>query len=306
MKDGKYVLGIDIGGTNIRAGLVDTEFRLANFVIESSTQIMDKNHATEKLIEFIKRYIDTLEPGTNVVAISIGFPSTIDKMRKKVLSTPNIKGFDNVEIVDELEKVLGIRTFINKDVNMLMLYDMHQGKVPDDGVTTGYYLGTGLGNAISINGHLLSGKNGAAAELGHIPSRGDTAQCGCGNRGCVETFASGKYLRALCEGELGGVFIGDVFKKQKDHPLIKKFIRELAIPIATEINILDPDYIILGGGVVHMEGFPCEELEAAIHEFARKPYPEQSLEFVYSVESQENGVIGAGIYAFKEMNADTR
>lgn len=303
LTDNKYILGIDIGGTNIRAGLVDVDYQLSNFVIESSTQIMNPNHAAKKLILFIKRFIEEQAKDKKIAAISIGFPSTIDKNRKKILSTPNILGFNNINIVDELEEGLQIKTFINKDVNMLMLFDMYQGSVPDEGVTTGFYLGTGLGNAISINGHLLAGKNGAAAELGHIPSRGHNEACGCGNIGCVETFASGKYLRKLCDENFKDTHIGDVFKEQKDDPIIKNFIRELAIPIAAEINILDPDYIILGGGVLQMEGFPFEELEKGIHEFARKPYPEQNLHFLYSVPGQENGVIGAGIYALKEMKS---
>ncbi len=299
--ENKYVLGIDVGGTNIRAGLVNAEYQLSEFIIESSTQFMDRNNTVDKLLLFIKNFIEEHAQNKNIIAISIGFPSTIDKKRKKILSTPNISGLNNIYIVEELEAGLKIKTYINKDVNMLMLFDMYQDSVPEEGVTAGFYLGTGLGNAISINGHLLIGKNGAAAELGHIPSRGHEEVCGCGNRGCVETFASGKYLRKLCDDNFKDTFIGDVFKKHKSDPIIKKFIHELAIPIATEINILDPDYIIIGGGVVQMEDFPFEQLEEAIHEFTRKPYPEQNLKFVYSVPCQENGVIGAGIYAFREI-----
>ncbi|MFA9465241.1 MAG: allose kinase [Velocimicrobium sp.] len=295
----EYILGIDVGGTNIRAGLVDQTFQLSEFVIESSNQIMDENHAIDKLVCFVEKYLENYRKEKNVVGISIGFPSTIDKSRKKVLSTPNIKGLNNVEVVDALEKKLGIKTYIDKDVNMLMLFDMFKGSIPDVGVTLGFYLGTGLGNAITIDGELLIGKNGAAAELGHIPSRGFKGNCGCGNSSCVELFASGKYLKYLCDTYFEGTFIGNIFKKYVNHPRIKKFIHDLAIPVATEINILDPDYIIIGGGLPQMEGFPKKEFEDAIHEFARKPYPEQDLKFSYSVPTQENGVIGAGIYGYK-------
>lgn len=301
LTESKYVLGIDVGGTNIRAGLVDSEYQLSVFVIESVEQIIQENKTVENLILFIKRFIEEQAKNKNIIAISIGFPSTIDKDRKKILSTPNIAGLDNIDIVDEIEKSLNIKVYINKDVNMLMMHDMYRENVPDKGLTTGFYLGTGLGNAIAFNGHLLIGKNGAAAELGHIPSRGHSDPCGCGNNGCVETFASGKYLRKLCDDNFKDTFIGDIFKNHKDDPIIKNFIRDLAIPIATEINILDPDYIIIGGGVVQMEGFPQELLEEAIHEFARKPYPDQNLKFLYSNSGQKNGVIGAGIYALKEI-----
>lgn len=301
MADKKYVLGIDVGGTNIRAGLVDEKYELSNFIIESSSQIMDTNEAVNKVLTFINRYIEENSKEKEIIAVSIGFPSTIDRKRKKLLSTPNMKGLNNINIVDELEKGLGIKVYINKDVNMLMLFDMFHENIPDEGVTAGFYLGTGLGNAISIDGQVLSGKNGSAAELGHIPSRDNHELCNCGNEGCVENFASGRYLRKVCDTQFTNTYIGNIFSEHKDNPIIKKFVRDLAIPIATEINILDPDYIIIGGGLTQMEGFPFSQFESAIHEFARKPYPEESLEFIYSASGQENGVIGAGVYAFKEL-----
>ena len=302
MTENTYVIGIDIGGTNIRIGLVNSDYELVNFVIESSKQVLGFEHPEKKLVEFIEGYINKYATDKEIRAISIGLPSTISKDRKVVLSTPNIAGLDNIPIVDELENALNIKTFLNKDVNMLILYDAYRSRIPAKGVTTGFYLGTGLGNAILINGELLIGKNGVAAELGHIPSRDHTAPCGCGNYGCVETFASGKHLAALRDEHFEDTFIGDVFKEYRETPIIKKFIRDLALPVASEINILDPDYIIIGGGLVFMEGFPFDQLEVAIREFTRKPYPEQSLEFFYSEQGQENGVVGAGINAYKEMN----
>ena len=300
----RFVLGIDVGGTNIRAGLVDTQFGLHEFKMEKTANITAGGNTVENLIELVKKYLAEHAEGRQVVGISIGFPSTIDKSRRVILSTPNVAGLNNLNIVDVMEEKVGIPTFINKDVNMLMLFDMHHGSIPDDGITTGFYLGTGLGNAISINGELLIGKNGAAAELGHIPTRDGESlgKCGCGNTGCMELFASGKYLQHLCDTCFEGTFIGDIFEKHGDHEIIHKFVHDLALPVAAEINILDPDYIILGGGLTQMKAFPKELLEAAIHEHARKPYPERNLKFVYSVPGQENGVIGAGIHGFKQLD----
>lgn len=299
----RYVLGIDVGGTNIRAGLVDSQYKLYDFVMEKTAKITANQRTADNLVSFVKEYLADHAGQKQVCAVSIGFPSTIDKSRRVVLSTPNVAGLDDIHIVDVMEEELGISAFINRDVNMLMLFDMHQGSIPEDGITAGFYLGTGLGNAISINGELLIGRNGAAAELGHIPTRDGEGlgKCGCGNVGCVELFASGKHLQEICDTHFQGTFIGDIFEKHQDHEIIHKFVRDLAIPVATEINILDPDYIILGGGLTQMKAFPKEMLESAIHEFARKPYPEQNLEFTYSVPGQENGVIGAGIHAFKQL-----
>lgn len=300
----KYVVGIDIGGTNIRAGMLDEDYHLKNFVIESSEQIQSDTFAVEKLIDFVMDYLKSYDLNREVCAISIGFPSTIDRECKKVLSTPNVIGFENVNVVDMFMERIEIPTYINKDVNMLLLFDMYNGKIPEEGITTGFYMGTGLGNAIAIEGQILRGRNGAAAELGHIPSRNMQGECGCGNKTCVELFASGKHLKYLCDTYFKGTFIGDLFKKHSEHEILQTFVNDLAIPVATEINILDPDYIILGGGLPQMEGFPRELLEKAIRRYTRKPYPEENLEFIYSVPEQENGVVGAGVYAFKQMKIE--
>jgi len=300
MTNKSYVVGIDIGGTNIRAGMIDTEYGLKNFVIKSSEQIGDEYRAVDRLVDFVTNYMNMNARKEEITAISIGFPATIYRERNRVLSAPNIQGFENVDIVNVFYNKLGIPTYIDRDVNMLMLFDMHNRSIPDEGVTAGFYLGTGLGNAIVIDGQLLRGKNGTAAELGHIPSRDTHGRCGCGNCSCVELFASGKYLQYLCDTYFEDVFIGDIFKKHAQHMMIQKFVNDLAIPVATEINILDPDHIILGGGLPQMEEFPKEALESAIRKYTRKPYPEQNLEFIYSVPNQENGVIGAGIYGIKQ------
>lgn len=297
----KFVLGMDIGGTNTRLGFVDSQYVLHDFIIEPSEELQGKNNTTTNLIRMIKNYIEEYGKGREIVAVSAGFPSTIDRERKTVLSTPNIRGLDNIPIVERLEEELGLPVFIETDVNMLILFDMFHNNIPDEGVTCGFYFGTGLGNAITINGELLIGKNGASAELGHIPTRGINGACGCGNRSCIELIASGYKLRRICAEWYPEVYIGDVFTKCGDRPEIRQFISDMAMAVATEINILDPDYIILGGGLTKMDNFPFKMLEDSIYKYARKPYPAEELSYIYSDQGQENGVIGAGILGFKKI-----
>ena len=96
--------------------------------------------------------------------------------------------------------------------------------------------------------------------------------------------------------------ISYIFSEHGDSEIILQFIDDLAIAAATEINILDPDHIIIGGGLPNMEGFPRHELEARIHKYARKPLPDEDLEFIYSKEGQESGVMGAAIHARHQLN----
>ena len=294
------ILGMDIGGTNLRSGFVNDRYALSNFRISSSQTICGEN-ATENLLTYIREVI--LDTGIQPTAISIGFPSTLDKDRKHLLSTPNLEGFNDLNIVERLENALGIRVYIDRDVNLLFLHDCYTNHLTGD-VMIGCYVGTGFGNVIAIGGEILVGKNGVAAELGHIPIRGLTLGCPCGNVGCVEMIASGKALKVLQEKYYPTEPITSLFTKHAGEAPLTNFINDLALPIATEINILDPDDVILGGGVLQMDDFPKASLEQAIRIHTRKPYPEQALRLLYSGEKQENGVIGAGINAFKQMHKE--
>lgn len=301
MDTATIVLGLDIGGTNIRAGLSDEMGRLTHFEISSSTAMLAGKNCISALEEFIRDYVSRNLSDRIPTAISIGFPSTLDKDRRVVLSTPNLPGMDGLPVVEALEGALGISVFINRDVNLLMLSDIYQHHLSMDGVLVGCYFGTGLGNAICINGQLLSGKNGVAGELGHIPVIGNNRVCGCGNTGCIETLVGGKNLTDWIEQHYPGERIDQLFVRHGDNPFVREYIDMMAIAVATEINILNPDIVILGGGVLQMKEFPFELLREQLNIHVRKPYPCNDLNLIISSNHQENGVMGAGIYAQLEL-----
>lgn len=295
------IMGMDIGGTNVRAGLVDKENTLYDFRIINTQALRtgkDGEGFVENLADRIEAFLEAHRADFEIAGVSVGLPSTIDKTRRVVLSTPNIEGLNNIPIADILEKRLNLPVYINRDVNMLFYRDLNQFHIGNGCVALGCYIGTGFGNAIYVNGDILLGKNGVAGELGHIPMAGRRGRCGCGNEACIEILASGRYLEELVATRFPDVEISKVFTQYADHPLIREYIEYLSIPIATEINIFDPDYIVLGGGILQMEAFPVAELEADIYRHSRKPYPADGLVILYSEAAQENGVIGAGIYGF--------
>lgn len=293
-----YLIGLDIGGTNVRIGLVDASVGLHHFEIQKSEDLLDQD-PVKKLAGFIQDYYQRC--GVNqdqILGVCLGFPSTIDKKREVILSTPNIRGLDNIPLVKELGQLLGLPIFLERDVNLLLRYDIYYNQIDPGSTVLGFYLGTGFGNAIYQNGRIMTGKNGVAGELGHIPQMGDHGICTCGNEGCIENFASGKYLQTLRDQEFPDTPIQDLFVAHGDHPKMQEFVEALSIPVATEVNIFDPDHIIIGGGLLLMEGFPVEILEERILHHTRKPYPAENLSIFYARSNQENGVIGAGLHGF--------
>lgn len=296
-----YVIGVDIGGTNLRIGLVDGQGHLLSCQRVPQGDVL-KGDAPAALGAFIRQYIQASGKGAEIAAIGLGMPATLNRERTAVLSAPNIHGFDGVEVPAALQQETGLLVFMEKDVNLLLYNDLCRYDLLDEDVVTGCYVGTGLGNANYIDGRFYSGHNGAAGELGHIPVWHYHEVCACGNSGCVETLVAGKGLEQLQARAFPEIPVGRLFMDAAESPLIEDYIQALSLPLAAAVNILDPSVLVLGGGVISAAGFPREKLESLIRRHARKPYPEKNLRILFAQDAGENGVTGAGRYAVSRLN----
>ncbi|MDO4345027.1 MAG: allose kinase [Eubacteriales bacterium] len=298
----KVVIGIDIGGTKVRIGTVNEKGSLMAERVVLSETLFDGQSADKALGKTLREYMEKLDVSEKIAGVSIGLPATLSKDRKVILSAPNIPSLDGTRLSEILEEHLHIPVFMEKDVNYLLFHDMQVKQIKSQGIVIGCYLGTGFGNAVFINGIPMTGRHGAACELGHIPIAGNRLVCSCGNEGCIETIASGRYLRKIQKEYFEDTPISMLFERHYRYSnCLKEFIENLALPIATEINIFDPDVVVIGGGLPSMKGFPKEDFEAAVRRHTRKPYPMEDLQFLYSVEDDFGGVRGAGMYIHKMM-----
>ena len=297
-----YALGIDIGGTNIRMGIVDTDFELTSYERRSSQELL-AGDSVNNLIEAVRDYLAREAAGRTICGISIGIPGAVSKNGSYIYSVPYLHGLQGVELGHIMEEALGIPVFVGHDVIFLLMHDIKEMNLdPDKNKTIlGMYLGTGLGNALYLDGHFFNGKHGVTGELGHIPLYGVDDVCGCGAVGCVETRCCGNALAKLTKSLFPDCFIGDVFTKHGDDPRIQQFVRECAIPMASEITLLDPDYVILGGGVISMPDFPIALLEDEIRRRTRHPLPADDLVFIHATDGQNNGVIGGAMVIFDRL-----
>jgi len=299
----KLYLGIDIGGTHLRMALADDSIKSSSFELLKTPEVFgNTSDPSGKLAENIRGYCERHLGGRMPAAVSIGFPSTLNRERTIVLQTPNIACIpDDFPVVKELTDILGIPVFINRDVNNLLLYDMNNLGIDLKSTVTGIYFGTGIGNSVVIDGKFMYGRDGVAAELGHIPVLGNRRKCTCGNTGCLETVISGIALQRIRAENFPETEIGEIFAEHGTSPVIEEFLEGMAQTIALEINIFDPDYMVLGGGLFQMKGIPMKRIEEYVHFYARKPYPEKDLRILYSKPDQENGTLGAVLYAKRRM-----
>lgn len=298
-----YVVGIDIGGTNFRIGAVTEELKTLHFRKIPVTEVFHTPDAMGDLRQYLQDYFARLkEEGIVPDAMAIGFPATLDRDRQVVMQAPNVAFMENLPVREELSRAFQIPVYIERDVSLALLYDREKYRLQDCGILVGCYFGTGIGNAIAIEGRLLVGRNGTAGELGHIPVDGSTEHCGCGNEGCMENLAGGKYLARLCREVYPDTGIGDIFTEHGEEPLLRQFVDRIAMTVATELNILNPDAMVIGGGVPNMKDFPSEYLMERLKARARKPYPAEDLPVIFAEDMENKCVLGAALYARQMQN----
>ncbi|WP_026512241.1 allose kinase [Butyrivibrio sp. LC3010] len=287
------IIGIDIGGTNFRIGLVDENNNVLSFKKVPTSAVIKSTSVLEDISEYVEDFLKD----TPFDALAIGFPATLGRERKKVLQAPNLRFMENLNVTDYLSKRLNVPVYAERDVTMAIYFDMAKYNIAASSITCAVYYGTGVGNAICINETPLVGKNGTAGELGHIPVIGDTTPCGCGNIGCIESLAGGKALRSILERFFPETPISDVFTHHGNSAQIQQFLNNMSIAAASEVNILDPDHLLIGGGVTNMTDFPKDRLKELIIKHSRKPYPAENLNIVFTEDEPAKSVIGAAIYA---------
>lgn len=294
------IISLDIGGTHLRIGAVDTTGRLRHFQKGAIDVLGTGRNPLDRLAEFIARYIHDHVPG-KPVALALAFPCLVDPTRKIVYAGPNLRQFDRINVVDPLAAWFGIPVFLDKDANRLLYWDILENQIPHHEIVLGFYVGTGLGNAIYLHDEFLSGKHGVAGELGHIPFPNATRRCGCGNTGCAELYAAGQALRRIADESFPGTNITDIFVHHHNARPIQRYLQTLALPLTAEINVFDPHHIILGGGVIGMKGFPRGDLERYLRRHLRKPFPAADLHIHYSTNSDQAGVLGGAHQALAAL-----
>ena len=291
----KYYISFEAGGTSIRFAILDEALNVIQFEKISTRDFNASADTFAVLCDSLDGMIASVGK-ENVLAICSSWASMLDLDCRVLLSTPNIRGFDNFPIADRLEERFSLPAIIVRDCNSLLLYEIWKQKLDPQGIIMGAFLGTGLGNAMCINNELYNGANGACCELGHIPVRGVDGTCVCGKQGCIEVICSGKQLHRMAE-EKYKVPIFEIFLKHLNEEDVYNVVRFSAIAIATEITILDPKYMVIGGGVLSIPGFPFERFEAEIRNNLRFPNPRYSSKFVYATGDAHAGVIGAALNA---------
>ncbi|MFW5852604.1 MAG: ROK family protein, partial [Nanoarchaeota archaeon] len=239
-------IGVDFGGTNIRAALVsDTGKILREYSVKTPQK---KAEIFNRLVDVISEVIE----GTPV-GLGIGIAGPFNRATGRIYP-PNIKALYGLNIIKEMKKYIKTPFFIENDTNCFLVAEHKLGAAKKLKNVIGVTVGTGIGGAIIIDGKLYSGINGSAGEFGHMVIEPSVDDVGRGVRGSLENLASGTAMLREAKMHMTDVFTGkDLFALENKHKTAKKIIsdssRYLGLGLASLINIFTPEMIVLGGSV---------------------------------------------------------
>ena len=244
-----HKIGIDLGGTKIEGILVDEKFDL----IERKRIETHQENGYDSIVKSITSLVNELKSKTNVdTSVGVCTPGISDT-NSGLIKNSNTQCLIGMPLKTDIEKKLGYKIFMENDANCFALAESSLGAGKGYNVIFGVILGTGVGGGIVINGSLHKGRTNIAGEWGHHTLHPNGRQCYCGKQGCVETYISAPALQinwSVLTGKKESLqTITENHSDEKREEWKRDFLENFGIGIANVIDILDPDAIILGGGV---------------------------------------------------------
>lgn len=323
MENDRYILGVDLGGTSINVGVVPFE---GGRVLGMRSMPTESQHGAkfvvDRMIEIIqaamrdaRREADISEDG--FVGIGLGSPGPLDRKTGTVIETPNL-GWRNFPLRDLVSNAIGLDAELDNDANCATLGEWWQGAGRGVDMLIGVTLGTGIGGGIVLNGRVYHGAADVAGEVGHMTIDSTGRKCKCGNYGCLEAYASGPAIAAraiegletgiesmlpsMTKGDLSrltaetvyeAIIAGDVYAVE----VMRDTAKFLGTGIANLINILNPEMVVISGGVTKAGEHLFEPLTKEVRRRAFR-HASENCRIVSSELGGMAGVIGAA-YNFR-------
>ncbi len=303
----KSFLGIDFGGTKINFVLLKN-----NKIIYKTRISTGKIDSGDDIVQKILTGVTKAEQKTSThpSAIGIGLAGMVNRTTGQIIFLPNIGKIKDFPIIEHLSKKLSVPAFLENDVNTALLGEAYLGAAQNKQNVVFISVGTGIGGAILIASRIYTGKNGLAGEIGHLTVQENGLVCNCGKRGCLETVASGKGIERYVTNEITKGVKTEMMGCKITAKKIAQFAKHgdklalIAYDQASHylgkicgniINILNPEIIILGGGVVE-SGLILKNTIKVTKNYAL-PSSLKDIKIVRSVLKNDAGAIGAAFLA---------
>ena len=308
----RLVFAVDLGGTHLRVALVDDAGRILKQHKQDTPNGDSAEDIIDALVQAAERWGCSQFP---VVAASIMVPGAVNCEKAVVLQAPNLPSLVNFPLKAELEQRLGWPVFLENDANAAAVGEMWLGAARGCRDVVSVTLGTGVGGGVILGGHLWRGTHGSAGEIGHTtvdPFSG--LKCKCGNTGCLELFASATAIvRMTREGlssfpdtslkndDLTAEMVYEAGRNGDELALavFKRFGLYLGIGLANVINFIDPQIIVISGGVINGWDLFAREMYRQVEERAFRAIAQQ-VKIVRAECGDNAGLLGAARLALQD------
>ncbi len=300
-----YTIGLDVGGTTVKAGLADDAGHLLRIASQPTP-----GEDLQDLLDTLQHLVSHLAQDDSVGAVGVGLPGLASSETGTIHTSPNIPCLEGSQIAPRLGSQTGLPVIVANDADMSAWGEFSAGAGVHTQHMVGLTLGTGVGSGLILNGQIYNGARGYAAEAGHIVVEPEGPPCSCGSRGCLEALASAKGIVSLARIQLSAEEAAPIPEPWSSESLCQAALdghkgaravfqqagTYLGIACATLINLLNPEVIVIAGGVMTAGDLI---LKPAISEAKKRAFPVSfdSCRIVPAQLGNQAGTVGAALYA---------
>jgi glucokinase len=312
----KYTIGVDFGGTNVKLALV--KFSKDDFKIEGFSSFQTKDYNRDELIEqlvirIIKLKAESTYKGNRVRGVGIGVPGRVDFNKGMVFDLTNVPGWKNVMLKEALQSKIKIPVLVDNDANLMALAESKFGAAKGHKDCICVTMGTGIGGGVVLDGRIYRGVNFAAGEIGHMTINENGPLCVCGGKGCIERYIGNKFIleeatkrlrsgaKSIIRNQIAGRYTNLTLemltkaarKKDQFSMLIWQEVgTHMGAVLANVVNLLNPEIIVIGGGVANAGSLILDPIRRTVKERAFQVCC-RNLKIVPSKFKEKAGIIGA-------------
>jgi len=271
----RLIVGVDLGGTTIVVGTVPEDGSALYGLVQEPTPVhLGPDGVVARIIAMIRESMDHArrecgDPAVEIAGVGIGAPGPLDTAKGIVIIAPNL-GWHDMPLRDRIASAIGLDARLDNDANCATLGEWWRGAAAGARYVVGFTIGTGIGGGIVLDGRVFHGASDVAGEIGHMTIDVTGRRCKCGNYGCIEAYASGTAIAArtveeleagtasviptLVDGDLARVTAQTVYRAAQDGDalaleIVRDTARFLGAGIASIVNVLNPEVVVVTGGV---------------------------------------------------------
>ena len=296
-----YCIAIDLGGTNLKTALLDPRYNILDRYLLFTGNFSRKADLIQAITFCVETIISRNKLNKkNIAGLGLGLPGPIDVEKKVVHFFPNIPGWKHVALGRILEQKFMVPVFLDNDAKLMALAEHRLGAARGFKDAVCITLGTGVGGGIIIGGRLYRGRDNASSEIGHIPINETGPFCNCGGRACVEAYIGNRRIAQEARRIFGrDIPLEEISRRARagDHKaraLWRTVGTRLGIMLAGVVNMLNPQVIVIGGGVAGAGAVLFERVREVVSARAMA-VQSRKLKIVRAKLGNDAGLIGAAI-----------